>query len=526
MTNLHHILPGPNAADPSVLAAVTEKILPDMEPGSPQTDAFPESPIPTPPPSLVTPRQLFDLFLCHICHKPYRAAVTLPCGVSICKTCIPETHDRPDISYPADPERQKGFACPVQSCGKEHTLGDCAADVVFGKVLQHVRDALEADESPLVHELRSLWMEAEGESPSSSEDEGVRDDLTAVQAASRSEMDCQICYALFHDPITTGCGHTFCRSCLYRILDHSRCCPICRQKVAISPMLAVDSCPTNEALDALITVCWPAEAQMRSDALAAEEAARKANLSVPLFICTLAFPLMPTFLHIFEPRYKLMIRRALENDRIFGMVQPKRPHHAGDANFYELGTLLRIVNVEFYPDGRCLLETVGLSRFRVVRHGSVDGYTVAETERIHDISLEDEEALEAAQVTRQRSPSPQVAATQESGDPVVPQVEPPLAALVSPKVLQDLEALSTQDLMRHALSFVARMQSQSAPWLAVSVLDIYGACPNDPAIFPWWLASILPIKAREKYRLLLTSSVRSRLKICCSWILEWQSRMW
>lgn len=405
-------------------------------------------------------------------------------------------------------------------------MGDCAADVVFGKVLQHVRDALEARDSPLVHELRSLWTAAEGGSPSSSEDEGVHDDLTAVQAASRSEMDCQICYALFHDPITTGCGHTFCRSCLYRILDHSRCCPICRQKVAISPRLAVDSCPTNEALERLITACWPDEAQMRSDALAAEEAARKADLSVPLFICTLAFPLMPTFLHIFEPRYKLMIRRALDNDRIFGMVQPKRPRHAGDANFYELGTLLRIVNVEFYPDGRCLLETVGLSRFRVVRHGSVDGYTVAETEPIHDISLEQEEALEAAQVARQRSASPQIAPTQESGDPVVPQVEPPLAALVPPKALQDLETMSTQDLMRHALAFVARMQSQSAPWLADSVLDIYGTCPEDPAIFPWWLASILPIKAREKYRLLITSSVRSRLKICCSWILEWQSRVW
>ncbi|CEJ90188.1 hypothetical protein VHEMI05987 [[Torrubiella] hemipterigena] len=506
----------------------------------------------SPPPSAsrLSPHTLLNLFICRICTKPYRDATTLPCGRTMCKACVPTTYDRIDISYPADPERQKGFICPIKDCAKEHTIGDCATDVVLNKLAEHLRDALRAsdadgvaDSSSLLKEFTTIWNNAELNGTSDDDKEGAEtaveqisreaDEFDNIQTMSRSEMDCQICYALFHDPITTGCGHTFCRSCLYRILDHSRYCPICRRKLAISPRLTLESCPANEALSNIITTCWQAESIARADMLAADEAARRNDLGVPLFICTLAFPQMPTFLHIFEPRYKLMIRRALDNDRTFGMVQPKRPRHSGDANFYELGTLMRIVNAEFYPDGRCLIETIGLSRFRVVRHGSVDGYAVAETERIHDISLEEEEALEALQVSGIRTqgvtlleiPIDQLN-NEATGQPRVPNPNPPLAARVPPAILQDLDTLPTQDLVRFALEFVDRMRERSAPWLADNVLDIYGECPRDPAVFPWWLASILPIKAREKYRLLSTSSVRSRLKICCSWILEWEGRIW
>jgi hypothetical protein len=38
----------------------------------------------------------------------------------------------------------------------------------------------------------------------------------------------------------------------------------------------------------------------RGEALAAEE--RDARLDIPIFVCELSFPGMPTFLHFFEPR--------------------------------------------------------------------------------------------------------------------------------------------------------------------------------------------------------------------------------
>lgn len=44
------------------------------------------------------------------------------------------------------------------------------------------------------------------------------------------------------------------------------------------------------------------------------------NQNVPIFVCTMAFPTVPCPLHIFEPCYRLMIRRCIETGtKCFGM---------------------------------------------------------------------------------------------------------------------------------------------------------------------------------------------------------------
>lgn len=35
--------------------------------------------------------------------------------------------------------------------------------------------------------------------------------------------------------------------------------------------------------------------------------------TLPLFVGSAAFPTMPIFLHIFEPRYRIMLRRVMES---------------------------------------------------------------------------------------------------------------------------------------------------------------------------------------------------------------------
>lgn len=42
--------------------------------------------------------------------------------------------------------------------------------------------------------------------------------------------------------------------------------------------------------------------------------------NVPIFVCTMAYPTVPCPLHVFEPRYRLMIRRCMDTGtRQFGM---------------------------------------------------------------------------------------------------------------------------------------------------------------------------------------------------------------
>ena len=46
--------------------------------------------------------------------------------------------------------------------------------------------------------------------------------------ARREDFECSLCYRLLWQPASTPCGHTFCRSCIDRWLDHSPTCPLCK----------------------------------------------------------------------------------------------------------------------------------------------------------------------------------------------------------------------------------------------------------------------------------------------------------
>jgi Lon protease-like protein len=79
----------------------------------------------------------------------------------------------------------------------------------------------------------------------------------------------------------------------------------------------------------------------------------------------LLFPRAQLPLHIFEPRYREMIRDALAGDRLIGMVQPRS--EAEPPALFEIGCLGRIVGSEQLDDGRFNIVLEGISRFRIAR---------------------------------------------------------------------------------------------------------------------------------------------------------------
>lgn len=38
-------------------------------------------------------------------------------------------------------------------------------------------------------------------------------------------------FRLFFEPVTTPCGHSFCKNCLERCLDHTPYCPLCKESL-------------------------------------------------------------------------------------------------------------------------------------------------------------------------------------------------------------------------------------------------------------------------------------------------------
>lgn len=106
--------------------------------------------------------------------------------------------------------------------------------------------------------------------------------------------------------------------------------------------------------------------------------------ALPIFICTTAFPSVSCPLFIYEPRYRLMVRRAIESgSRQFGIVlaQNNRQKYA------DYGTMLDIRDCVQLGDGCSILSTLGTKRFRVLRRSEKDGYDTANIEFIKDETI-------------------------------------------------------------------------------------------------------------------------------------------
>jgi Lon protease-like protein len=91
------------------------------------------------------------------------------------------------------------------------------------------------------------------------------------------------------------------------------------------------------------------------------------SVRLPLFpLNTVLFPHMPAGLHIFEERYREMIRDCQEQGTSFGVVAIREGIEVGRAAFpFDVGTLAQIHDLERLEDGRFNLVVAGASRFRI-----------------------------------------------------------------------------------------------------------------------------------------------------------------
>ncbi|KAJ0002370.1 hypothetical protein NQD34_007519 [Periophthalmus magnuspinnatus] len=172
-----------------------------------------------------------------------------------------------------------------------------------------------------------------------------------------SDFECPLCIRLFFEPVTTPCGHTFCKNCMERSLDHNLRCPLCKQP--LQEYFKNRKFNVTVLLQDMMTRLFPSQLSEREE-IHNNEMAELSNLTqdIPIFVCTVAYPGVPCPLHIFEPRYRLMMRRCMETGtKKFGMCSYE--HGKGFADY---GCMLEIHGLELLPDGRSDVDTVGGSR--------------------------------------------------------------------------------------------------------------------------------------------------------------------
>lgn len=101
---------------------------------------------------------------------------------------------------------------------------------------------------------------------------------------------------------------------------------------------------------------------------------------LPLFpLEVVLLPGTPLPLHIFEPRYKEMIRECLTNEAPFGVIR------ALEQGIAEVGCTAEIITVtKEYPDGRLDLIAEGRKRFEVVELNEERSFLRAEVLLVPD----------------------------------------------------------------------------------------------------------------------------------------------
>ncbi|XP_012723971.2 LON peptidase N-terminal domain and RING finger protein 2 [Fundulus heteroclitus] len=366
---------------------------------------------------------------------------------------------------------------PSELCPPSPAKSDPAAGEGGSKSLADVLASLPAPHGGLKRKHSSDGASAPFNPPSKL---SKPDDGNAVQKASvcggravpadlldSGDLECSLCMRLFYEPVATPCGHTFCLKCLERCLDHNPNCPLCKENLA--EFLATRGYNKTFLMEEFLQRYLGDELAERKK-IHEEEMKELSNLNqeVPIFVCTMAFPTIPCPLHVFEPRYRLMIRRSMETGtKQFGMCIADELK-----GFADYGCMLQVRDVKFFPDGRSVVDTIGVSRFKVISHGQRDGYHTAKIEYLEDRKVEGEDLVE----------------------------------------LLKLHDSAYEQANNWFTSLKDNMKSQ--------ILSHFGHLPSkdpDPQAYPegpawcWWLLAVLPLESRAQLTILAMNSLKDRL---------------
>ena len=136
------------------------------------------------------------------------------------------------------------------------------------------------------------------------------------------DLQCSICLDFFFEPLTLKCRHSFCRVCLLqstKLAPDGRSCPQCR--ALITSITDPSTHPADEGIAAKVAEAVPSamlEQRSLQSIEALEALAQQSACALPVFVMrpggqSEMRPGAPISLHFFEPRYRILIRRALDS---------------------------------------------------------------------------------------------------------------------------------------------------------------------------------------------------------------------
>jgi Lon protease-like protein len=131
------------------------------------------------------------------------------------------------------------------------------------------------------------------------------------------------------------------------------------------------------------------------------------------------FPGLVLPLHIFEPRYRALIRDVLEGDGEFGVCLIERGAEVGGDDVRTgVGTVAQVHEAEELPDGRWAVVAVGVRRIEVQQWLPDDPYPRADVAELPDPEPSTDEVAVLPEVVAKLRVA--LAKASEAGDPAPP----------------------------------------------------------------------------------------------------------
>uniref|UniRef100_A0A0G4F647 RING-type domain-containing protein n=1 Tax=Chromera velia CCMP2878 TaxID=1169474 RepID=A0A0G4F647_9ALVE len=240
----------------------------------------------------------------------------------------------------------------------------------------------------------------------------------SVQTELENVLQCSVCISTVVRPVSLGCGHTFCKVCLTTSLQRSKKkCPTCRAVCHIDPAAAKENTMLANISRVVMGSGVYASRAEEADCQLAE-----LGEQLPIFFYNSALvPGEMLGLHLFEPRYRIMMKRIVENGRKFVYLPSFERYSAKEG---DIGLVAELEECSEFHDGRWQLGATMKERLRITEAWVEDGtfhLWYCKLERIRDQKGENEtRTVDSAKRC--------LAKLNEAGDVGVP-VEKPQAAM-------------------------------------------------------------------------------------------------
>lgn len=419
---------------------------------------------------------LIQSLTCFACNNILNDPITLSCGNTICSHCFP-------ISSPTAIKKSV-FQCPVSHCTSTSHL--------FGREL--LADASISEIVNLVHQHGSCTNEF-------------------IQSIIPL-FNCRACSSPVSDPVTTPCGHTFCRLCVLEAKIDSDTCTTCYRPLPKYSTLATQS--SNHFISTII------KELENSGLIASGSCNRETTLldsthlqqyNVPLFVSNqVILPGQTVQLPVFQADQVRMFRNALvPSSRYNGLCLASV--HRNKPAVAQFGTLLQITSVEHRSDA-IIIEVVGVDRFQLDTHYEQDAST------LHgDFAILHEEAIKLLSIELPTANTP---------DALLQQREhiTQYAINLAETILQFIYHLGSESNMPANAIHTQTNGLMGPAWLD-RMQSIHGPVPpkENPIAVCYWAAAILPsASSNNYYSLLRTIPIIDRLELVISWMQDLQSQ--